>query len=70
MDRLKRLEKILGTSTKETVLLEKQGGKYVERKPWNNGEIIRTMTAQEVDQLQETHTVITYSKASEQRNIT
>ncbi|NBG89662.1 hypothetical protein [Isachenkonia alkalipeptolytica] len=67
MDRLKRLERLLGTSTKETVVLEKRNGKYLERKPWNNGEIIRTMTAQEVSQLRNKCIVVTYSKASEQR---
>ena len=60
MNRLKRIERLLGVGDKPPLLLRALDGKYVECEPWGSDKVVKEYTPQEVDQLQETHKVIIY----------
>ena len=60
MNRLKKIEHLMGLNHKPALLLQALDGKYVECDPWASDNVVKEYKPQEVDQLQETHRVILY----------
>jgi len=69
MDRLKRLEQILGKHSKPPLILERVGNKYLEKEP-SSSNVLNEYTAGEMEQLQESRTIVIYTRASGSRYTT